>query len=202
MPRIRHVFLVALTLLFVTSLLWTYSGTTQHVDAVINPDLLSSNDDIKYGEEDVGLVYQGGPPPTPPPPPPTTVYVEVETRSPMPEPVVLAFVTIGAGSAREGAIALKSALMHASRAVHIHVVCTEDARAVLEARFALFDRPAYPVEVFYYTVTHDHIRARGERAGVGHNWSQLVKLFIHELLVDVERAIFVDTDMIFVGTCS
>lgn len=128
-----------------------------------------------------------------------TVYVDVPPGNP--EPIVFVFVTVGAKNAEEGTIAIKSALMRTSRPLQFHIMCTPDARPVHEARFALFSRPQYPVEVFYYEITGDSLRERSLRAGVGHNYNVLVKLFIHEL-VDVEKAIFMDTDMMLVGMLS
>jgi hypothetical protein len=50
-------------------------------------------------------------------------------------------------------------------------------------------------------MTTQSIKTRAARAGVGSSYEAgvggLVKTFIHEVLYDVERAIFVDTDMLF-----
>ncbi|KAF9045722.1 hypothetical protein BDZ89DRAFT_942499 [Hymenopellis radicata] len=88
--------------------------------------------------------------------------------------------------------------MHTSRPLHFHLICTPENIEYMEGKFALFDRPAYPVEVTYYPITPEQVQDRVHRAGIGGNWNLLSKVFIHELLVDIDRAIFIDTDMIFV----
>jgi hypothetical protein len=115
------------------------------------------------------------------------------------EPIALTLVLIGSAIVQEGSVAIKSALMHASRPVEFHLICTEDVVPVLDALFAHVKRPFYPIRVRYYTVTKDALRERSERAGIGSNWSVLSKLYIQEILQDVEKVIYIDTDAIFVG---
>lgn len=116
-------------------------------------------------------------------------------------PVVFALVTFGASSATEGLLALKTALMHVSRPADFHIICSPDAVPIIQEKIDLFSRPAYPVNVRYYPLTDAMIRARASRAGVDTRYSAglggLVKVFIHELLYDVEKVIFYDTDMLF-----
>ncbi|PBK74272.1 hypothetical protein ARMSODRAFT_580918 [Armillaria solidipes] len=104
---------------------------------------------------------------------------------------------MGEGVVHEGSIAIKSAIMYTSRPLHFHLICTEDNIAYMEKKFALFPRPAYAIEVTYYPITAERVRDRGHRAGIGEQWNVLSKVFMHELLVDVDKAIFMDTDMIF-----
>jgi hypothetical protein len=63
------------------------------------------------------------------------------------------------------------------------------------------DRPAYSISVKYYPVPEDSIRDRARRAGVASKhtagYGGLVKTFIHEVLYDVKRVIYLDTDMLF-----
>jgi len=63
------------------------------------------------------------------------------------------------------------------------------------------DRPAYSVSVRYYPTSESSIRDRARRAGVAskHNagYGGLVKTFLHEVLHDVKRVIYLDTDMLF-----
>ena len=118
-------------------------------------------------------------------------------------PIVFALVMFGAASATEGAIAIKSALMHASRPVDLHIITSEDAIPVLEAKMRLVKRPAYPIRMFYYPLDAASIRKRAARAGVETRYEAgvggLVKIFIHEVLPNtVPKAIFFDTDMLFV----
>ncbi|CAE6344424.1 unnamed protein product [Rhizoctonia solani] len=97
---------------------------------------------------------------------------------------------------------IKSAIMHASRPLSFRLICSDDAIPIIKRKFSLFSRPAYPVDVAYYPMSLDAIKARADRAGVGTKYfagmGGLVKVFLHELLPGVERAIFVDTDMLFV----
>ncbi|KAK0473127.1 hypothetical protein EDD18DRAFT_1313994 [Armillaria luteobubalina] len=87
--------------------------------------------------------------------------------------------------------------MYTSRPLHFHLILTKDNIAYMEKKFALFPRPAYDVEVTYYPITAERVRDRGHRAGIGEQWNLLSKVFMHELLVDVDKTIFMDTDMIF-----
>ncbi|CUA72472.1 hypothetical protein RSOLAG22IIIB_01142 [Rhizoctonia solani] len=118
------------------------------------------------------------------------------------ETIEIVMVMIGAESATEGVTSIKSAIMHSSRPLSFRLICSEDAMPIIEHKFGLFSRPAYSVDVVYYPMSLDAIQARADRAGVGTKYfagmGGLVKVFLHELLPDVNRAIFVDTDMVFV----
>ncbi|SJL01432.1 uncharacterized protein ARMOST_04754 [Armillaria ostoyae] len=116
---------------------------------------------------------------------------------PPPEPIVITLVLMGESVAHEGSVAIKSAIMHTSRPLHFHLICTQNNIPYLEKKFALFTRPAYDIQVTYYPLTAERVRERGHRAGIGENWNVLTKVFMHELLVDVDKTIFIDTDMIF-----
>ncbi|KZT27290.1 glycosyltransferase family 8 protein [Neolentinus lepideus HHB14362 ss-1] len=116
-------------------------------------------------------------------------------------PIVFALVMFGASSATEGLLALKSALMHVSRPTEFHIICSQDAVPIIQEKLDLFSRPAYHVDVRFYPLSDDLIKARTTRAGVDTVYSAglggLVKVFIHELLYDVGKVIFYDTDMLF-----
>lgn len=115
-----------------------------------------------------------------------------------PQPIVLTLVLMGQTVAHEGLVAIKSALMLASRPLDIHLICTEDVPEIVEPKLNLIKRPYYPVNVTFHVITPKRVEDRLRRAGLGTNWKFLTKLLIHEILVDVERTIFMDTDMIFV----
>ncbi|KAJ7135824.1 hypothetical protein C8R44DRAFT_609271 [Mycena epipterygia] len=87
--------------------------------------------------------------------------------------------------------------MQSSRPLQFHIICDPAAADHLDTRFALFSRPAYDVNVTYYPITAEFAKARAERADVGDNYSLLTKVFMHEL-IDVEKSIYIDSDMIFV----
>ncbi|KAG9089212.1 hypothetical protein FS749_001527 [Ceratobasidium sp. UAMH 11750] len=122
--------------------------------------------------------------------------------APRPETIQIIMVMIGNDSATEGAMTIKSALMHTSRPLAFHLICSDEAVPIIRKKLQLFSRPAYSLDVSFYPVSLDAIKARAGRAGVGTKysagWGGLVKVFMHELLPSVERAIFVDTDMLFV----
>jgi len=63
------------------------------------------------------------------------------------------------------------------------------------------DRPAYSVSAKYYPISEAAIRDRAHRAGVASKhaagYGGLVKAFLHEVLHDVKRVIYLDTDMLF-----
>jgi hypothetical protein len=56
------------------------------------------------------------------------------------QPVVLAMVMYGRMSATEGLVALKSALMHVSRPVEFHIICSPDAVEIIQQKLGLFSR--------------------------------------------------------------
>ncbi|KAG8748645.1 hypothetical protein FRC10_000036 [Ceratobasidium sp. 414] len=122
--------------------------------------------------------------------------------TPRPETIQIIMVMIGNDSATEGTMTIKSALMHTSRPLAFHLICSDEAIPIIKKKLQLFSRPAYPLDVSFYPVSLDAIQARAGRAGVGTKysagWGGLVKVFMHELLPSVERAIFIDTDMLFV----
>lgn len=117
------------------------------------------------------------------------------------EPVAFSMVMYGESSATEGLLALKTVLMHLSRPAEFHIVCSPDAIPVLQSKLDLFSRPAYSVSVKYYPLSEDSIRDRAHRAGVASKhaagYGGLVKTFLHEVLHDVKRVIYLDTDMLF-----
>jgi len=121
--------------------------------------------------------------------------------SPHVDPVVFAMVMYGQNSAIEGLLALKSALMHISRPVEFHIICSLDAVDIVQEKLSLFSRPSYDVTVLFYPMTEASINARANRARVGSiheaGAGGLVKVFLHEVLHDVEKVIFFDTDMLF-----
>lgn len=189
MPR-RHSVFVGPVLLFLVALYWTYSGYTDL------SRLPTPGNAIWYGkhpsanaivEEKVAVHPPGftstpvrhheyaAAVPTPPPfkapaPAPEIRYETIYALAPprQLEPIVMTFVTIGAANAKEGSVAIKSALMHSSRPLQFHIICSEDAKAIHESRFSLFTRPAYPVEVFYYTIS-----GQEEARGPSQDWLQL-----------------------------
>ncbi|KAF8710769.1 hypothetical protein RHS03_02258, partial [Rhizoctonia solani] len=122
--------------------------------------------------------------------------------APRPETIEIIMVMIGADSATEGTMTIKSAIMHSSRPLSFRLICSDDAITIIKRKLDLFSRPTYPVDVAFYPMTLEAIKARADRANVGTNYfagmGGLVKVFLHELLPGVERGIFVDTDMLFV----
>lgn len=87
--------------------------------------------------------------------------------SPVLETIHVVMVMVGADSATEGAMTIKSALMHTSRPISFHIICSDDAIPIISKKIRLFSRPAYPVEVFFRSVSVDAIKARAARGGVG-----------------------------------
>ncbi|OCH95218.1 hypothetical protein OBBRIDRAFT_720832 [Obba rivulosa] len=108
-------------------------------------------------------------------------------------------------SASEGAMLMKSILMYSSRPVEFHIICDHDAETYLRGRLALVERPAHPLLVRFYRLTWEQMTARIAREGAittDHSAGipGLMKLFIHEILPpSVARAIFVDTDALFIS---
>ncbi|KAF9057686.1 hypothetical protein BJ165DRAFT_1422470 [Panaeolus papilionaceus] len=125
----------------------------------------------------------------------------VEAEPAPPEPIVLTLVLMGRPAAQEGLVAIKSALIHSSRPLELHFICSEDVVEMIESKIQLIKRPYYSLNVTFHVVPVDRVRERLERADIGTarwNWWLLTKLLMHEILFDVEKTIFVDTDMIFV----
>ncbi|TFK46720.1 hypothetical protein OE88DRAFT_1667396 [Heliocybe sulcata] len=129
------------------------------------------------------------------------VHLSSDNVSAQAAPVVFALVMFGASSATEGLLALKTALMHVSRPTEFHIICSEDAPPIIQEKLDLFTRPAYDISMHFYPLSGDMIKARAKRAGVDTEYSAglggLVKVFIHELLYNVDKVIFYDTDMLF-----
>ncbi|KZV92818.1 hypothetical protein EXIGLDRAFT_67071 [Exidia glandulosa HHB12029] len=116
------------------------------------------------------------------------------------ERIAIVLVMFGLNSAKEGQHMLKSILMRASKAVDVHVVCSQDAVTFIQSRLDLVTRPAYEVYVQFYVVDQQMIEARAQRAGVAtkHHAGAggLMKMFLHELL-PIPKVIYVDTDAFF-----
>ena len=55
--------------------------------------------------------------------------------------------------------------MYSSKPVHFHIICDDGARAYLERRFRLIERPAHDILVRFYLLSLDDMRARLEREG-------------------------------------
>ena len=72
-------------------------------------------------------------------------------------PLVFTMVMIGAASAHEGQHMVKSVLMHASRDVQMHLMCSQDAVDILTAVLALVVRPAHNVDVTLWIVTPEQV---------------------------------------------
>jgi hypothetical protein len=65
----------------------------------------------------------------------------------------------------------------------------------------IFVRPSYNITVRFYPLSESSVKARAARAGVGSKHDAgiggLVKIFLHEVLYDVEKVVYFDTDMLF-----
>lgn len=135
-----------------------------------------------------------------PKPSPSSEPLPPAKPAPVPvEPIVLTFVFIGTSAAHEGLISIKSALMHSSRPLDVHIICSDDVVAIIEAPLQLVKRPYYNLNVTMHVITRERVQERLIRAGLNPDPGFLTKVLMHELLIGVEKAIFVDTDMIFVG---
>lgn len=55
--------------------------------------------------------------------------------------------------------------MYASGPIHIHIICDESARLVVEARLNLLKYPSYNVAVFFYQLPWQSIQDRLDREG-------------------------------------
>ena len=60
---------------------------------------------------------------------------------------------------------MQSILMYSSKPVQFHIICDEGARAYLEKRFRLIERPAHDILVRFYLLSLDDMRGRLEREG-------------------------------------
>ncbi|PPQ99080.1 hypothetical protein CVT24_003640 [Panaeolus cyanescens] len=132
---------------------------------------------------------------------PSSAYSITTTHPAKPDPIVLTFVLMGQPAALEGLVSIKSAIMHASRPLDIHLICSEDSVEIIEPAITLIRQPYYSLNVIFHVVPLKRVEERLTRAGIGigkRNWPMLSKLLMHEILIDVEKTIFVDTDMIFV----
>jgi hypothetical protein len=56
------------------------------------------------------------------------------------EPVSFVMVMYGEPSAKEGLLALKTALMHISRPAEFHIICSPDAIPIIQDKLGLFSR--------------------------------------------------------------
>ncbi|KAI0290463.1 hypothetical protein BC826DRAFT_913080 [Russula brevipes] len=107
------------------------------------------------------------------------------------------------GSAKEGAVLMKSIIMYTTRPLEFHIVCDDVAMTYLESRFRLLTHPLYPITVRFYRLSFQAMVDRVAREGslnTGHaaGTTGLMKLFMHEVLPEsVGKAIFVDTDAFF-----
>ncbi|KZO98259.1 glycosyltransferase family 8 protein [Calocera viscosa TUFC12733] len=118
-----------------------------------------------------------------------------------PPTVEFALVIMGESAAVEAVTMIKGILMHISTPVHLHIVCDEDAMYHIDERVTLITRPSYDISVSYNLVTPEQIWARGARAGIGSTYHAgaggLAKIFLHEILTETKRAIFIDIDTLF-----
>ncbi|KZT61454.1 glycosyltransferase family 8 protein [Calocera cornea HHB12733] len=118
-----------------------------------------------------------------------------------PPTVEFALVIMGESAAVEAVTMLKGILMHISTPVALHIVCDEDAMYYIDERITLVTRPSYDISVSYNLLTPDQIWARGARAGIGSTYHAgpggLAKVFLHEILTETKRAIFIDIDTLF-----
>lgn len=113
--------------------------------------------------------------------------------------------------------------MYATRPLHFHIICDNEAIAYLEPRFRLLKHPVHPITVRFYPLTPQSMSDRiaregsiatGHSSGARKSYSRspsllltkhpisagLMKLFLHEVLPDdVEKAIYVDTDAFFLA---
>ncbi|KZP13731.1 glycosyltransferase family 8 protein [Athelia psychrophila] len=93
--------------------------------------------------------------------------------------------------------------MHVSRPAEFHIICSPDAASIIAAKLALFSRPSYAINVKFYPIPEALIKDRAARAGVasgsrhGAGYAGIVKAFLHEVLYDVKKIIYFDTDMLF-----
>ena len=56
------------------------------------------------------------------------------------EPVSFTMVMYGEASAKEGLLALKTALMHISRPAEFHIICSPNAVPIIQSKLDLFSR--------------------------------------------------------------
>ncbi|TRM60648.1 glycosyltransferase family 8 protein [Schizophyllum amplum] len=138
-------------------------------------------------------------------------YLSESTDSALPaillpalEPVVFAFMIWSRGSAEEGAQLIKSILLYNSSPTEIHIACDDDSRIYLESRLKLVTHPQHDVHVVFYPITVQDMLDRIEREGsikTDHEAGTpgLMKLFLHELMPTVNKAIYVDTDALFIA---
>ncbi|KAG6910905.1 hypothetical protein DXG01_006588 [Tephrocybe rancida] len=121
-----------------------------------------------------------------------------------PEPVVFVLITWSESSAIEGAVLIKSILIHNTNPTHLHIICDDEAQQYLETRLSLIRRPLHNVRVWFYKPTWQSMLDRIEREGsirTDHSAGLpgLMKLLLHEILPPtVKKGIFVDTDALFI----
>ncbi|QRW00085.1 hypothetical protein RhiJN_28103 [Ceratobasidium sp. AG-Ba] len=180
--------LVFISFLILNNLAWTYLYTRGGSESLARFQASKTHDDVA---SPIHLT----------PVPKSTPSVEYQAIAPRRETIQLVMVMLGTDSATEGAMTIKSALMHSSRPLAFHIICDTVAIPIIENKLQLFKRPAYSLDVMFYPITIDAIKARSARAGIGAkraHWGTIAKVFMHELLPTVDKAIFVDTDMLFV----
>ncbi|KAH8827485.1 hypothetical protein DL96DRAFT_1816461 [Flagelloscypha sp. PMI_526] len=119
------------------------------------------------------------------------------------EPVVFALLAWSESSGAELSVLIKSILMYITGPVELHILCDEAAKAAIDPGLSLIHSPTYEVKVRYYMPTWDEMVARLEREGslfTEHSAGTpgLMKLFLHEIM-PVKKAIFVDTDALFIS---
>ncbi|EJU01805.1 hypothetical protein DACRYDRAFT_116245 [Dacryopinax primogenitus] len=118
-----------------------------------------------------------------------------------PPTIEFALVIMGESAAVEAVTMIKGILMHISTPVHLHIVCDEAAMYYIDDRLTLVHRPAYDIHVSYNLLSSSQIWARGARAGIGSTYHAgaggLAKVFLHEILTETKRAIFIDIDTLF-----
>ncbi|PPQ83828.1 hypothetical protein CVT24_012193, partial [Panaeolus cyanescens] len=134
----------------------------------------------------------------------TSTQVVTATNVQAPQPIVFSLIMWSEDSATEGSLLIKSIIMYASQPLDIHIICDDDAENVLRTRLSLVTHPRHRIRVTYYKPSWQSMLERVEREGsiqTDHSAGLpgLMKLFIHEILPpSVTKAIFVDTDAIFI----
>ncbi|KAL0958964.1 hypothetical protein HGRIS_014276 [Hohenbuehelia grisea] len=131
------------------------------------------------------------------------------------QPVVFAIIMYGLGSAEEGHVFLKSAMMHTSVPLEFHIITDTAGQGYIEERMRLVSRPLHDIKVVFYPLSKKAMEHRLDRTGEPNangevmgilrtdhwgGYAGMMKLFLHEILpTTVKRAIFVDTDAIIVS---
>lgn len=103
--------------LLVSTISFLYLTSVLELSFTASPELVLTNVDVNSPTANV-----------------TTIYDSALV------PVVITMVMFGRDSALEGVITIKSALMHLSRPLDLHVICTEEVPPIVEERLALVSR--------------------------------------------------------------